>query len=159
MSATKTQALLEEARQKLGGVTDYKLAQVLQIPRQRVSEYRLGKWQADNYACARIAEILEKDALEIIAAVEAENAKTEERRDYWRSFRGTGRIAILGLALSGMLGFSGAGLQGGAHAATPDSTSHNGRFCSRMANASRNIRAWWITKFGYCSGWCGCYGC
>jgi transcriptional regulator with XRE-family HTH domain len=125
MSATKTQALLEEARQKLGGVTDYKLAQVMQIPRQRVSEYRLGKWQADNYACARIAEILEKDALEIIAAVEAENAKTEERRSYWRSFRGTGRTAILGLLLSGISAFSGLGSPVGNAEAAPAVSSHN----------------------------------
>lgn len=125
MNATKTQALLEEARQKLGGVTDYKLAQVMQIPRQRVSEYRQGKWQADNYACARIAEILEKDALEIIAAVEAESAKTEERRSYWRSFRGTGRTAILGLLLSGISAFSGQGSPVGNAEAGPLAGSHN----------------------------------
>lgn len=125
MNATKTQALLEEARQKLGGVTDYKLAQVMKLPRARISDYHHGRRQADAYVCTRIAEILEKDALEIIAAVEAENAKTEERRDYWRSFRGTGRTAILGLVLSGMSAFSGLGSPIGKAEAGPLWPSHN----------------------------------
>ncbi|MDP2031455.1 MAG: helix-turn-helix transcriptional regulator [Thiobacillus sp.] len=122
MSPTKTQALLEETREKLGGVTDYKLAKKMQLPRQRVSNYKNGERQADNYACLRIAEILERDPLEIIAEVEAETAKTQERRDYWSNFRGIGRTATLGLLLYGILGFSGGVLPGGAEAST---TSHN----------------------------------
>ncbi|MHB8938813.1 MAG: hypothetical protein ACYC39_10925 [Thiobacillus sp.] len=33
-----------------------------------------------------MAEILDRDPLEIIAQVEAETARTEKKRQYWRSF-------------------------------------------------------------------------
>lgn len=122
MSATKTQALLEAAREKLGGATDYRLGKKLGIGRQTIARYHDGTQQADAYACTRIAEILDRDPLEVIAEVEMEAARTQAKRDYWTNFRGIGRTATLGLTLSAILGFSGAGLPGGAEAA---STSHN----------------------------------
>lgn len=134
MSATKTQALLEETREKLGGVTDYRLAKELSLSRPRISDYRHGRRNADAYACTRIAEVLGKDPLEIIAAVEAETAKTKERRDYWTNFRGTGRTATLGIMLSGILGFSGAVLPVGNAEAGPLVGSHNGRLRQRPEN-------------------------
>lgn len=155
---TQTQQLIEQVRVKLGGASDYKIAQVLDLHSEYVHRYVKGD-AADAYACARIAEILERDPLEVIAQVEAEAARTEKKRQYWRSFFSGMRRKAHVVALSATCGFFASGLPGGNAEAGISSTSHNGRFCSRIANASRNIRAWWITKFGYCSGWCGCYGC
>ncbi len=45
-----------------------------------------GRENPDAYDCARIAEILDLDPLEVIAQVEAEAARTEKKRQYWRSF-------------------------------------------------------------------------
>lgn len=122
MNATKTQALLEAARQKLSGVTDYRLGKELGIGRQTISRYHEGTQQADAYACTRLAEILERDPLEVIAEVEAEAARTKAKREFWQSFRGTGRRAAVGLLSLGIAAFSGVGPQGGAVANT---TSHN----------------------------------
>lgn len=155
MNATKTQVLLEATREKLGGVTDYRLAKELSLSRPRISDYRHGRRNADAYACTRIAEVLGKDPLEIIAEVEAEAAKTQERRDYWANFRGIGRTATLGLTLSAILGFSGVGLPGGAEAST---TSHNVRLRSSFQESGRKIRAWWTKNIGFSPVWYGCFG-
>lgn len=119
---TQTQELIEQVRGKMEGATDYKIAQVLDLPTQRLSDYVKGDREADTYACAKIAEVLERDPLEIIAQVEAEAARTEKKRQYWRSFFSGLKRAPHVAAWCAMLAFSGLGLPGGAEAA---STSHN----------------------------------
>jgi len=121
VKATKTQALLEAAREKLGGVTDYKLAQVMELPRARLSDYHHGRRNADAYACARLALILERDPLEVIAEVEADSAKSPARREFWAGFpSGLRRTAIyLALVAPGL--FSGLGPTGGS----PGGDTHN----------------------------------
>ncbi|WP_310446134.1 hypothetical protein [Thiobacillus sp.] len=119
---SQTQQLIEQVRKKLEGATDYKIAQVLDLHSEYVSGYVNGDRKADAYACARIAEILERDPLEVIAQVEAEAARTEKKRAYWRSFFSGLKRTAHGFALLGIIAFSGHGPQGGAEAA---STSHN----------------------------------
>lgn len=130
---TQTQALLEEVRAKLNGATDYRIAKTLQIQTQRVSDYRKGDRQADAYACARFAEVLGRDPLELIAMVETETARTEAARTYWRSFiGGIRRTTIVGGALWLIASFSGGAPTIGAAQAAEAST-HNGRFRQRTA--------------------------
>jgi hypothetical protein len=81
-----TTELLEQVRAKLDGASDYRIAQVLEIPRQKLSAMKQGKERADNYTCAKIAEQLGRDPLEIIARVEAQTARTAKKREYWQSF-------------------------------------------------------------------------
>ncbi len=106
---SQTQQLMEQVRKKLDGATDYKIAQVLDLPTGIVHYYVTGNREADNYACAKIAEILDRDPLEVIAQVEAEAARTEKKRQYWRSFfSGLKRKAHVA-ALCAMLAFSALG--------------------------------------------------
>jgi predicted transcriptional regulator len=122
---TQTQTLIEQVRAKMDGATDYKIAQALDIPTGIVHYYVKGDRAADSYTCARIAEILEQDPLEIIAQVEAEAARTEKKREYWRSFfSGMKRKAHV-VALSATCGFFVGGLPAGNAEANPDLTSHN----------------------------------
>jgi len=105
---TETQQLLEQVRVKLGGATDYKIAQALDLHTKYLTDYKQGR-PADTYACAKIAEILDRDPLEVIAQVEAEAARSEKKREYWRSFfSGLKRKAHV-VALCVTLGFSGLG--------------------------------------------------
>lgn len=83
----KTAELLEEVRAILGGVTDYKLAQKLEIDRKTISRFLKGIQNADTYAAARIALVLGRDPLEVIAEIESEAASTETKRSFWKSFR------------------------------------------------------------------------
>ena len=84
-----------------------------------------GRENPDAYDCARIAEILDLDPLEVIAQVEAEAARTEKKRQYWRSFfSGMKRRAHV-VALSVTCGFLGSGWPAGNAEAGTGSTSHN----------------------------------
>ena len=116
---TKTQALVEDARKALGGVTDYRLGKVMEINNARISDYRHGRRHADAYACARLALILKRDPLELIAEVEADSAKTPERKEFWQGFPSGLRRKALGVALSAIGIFSAIGPNAGnAEAAT-----------------------------------------
>lgn len=101
---SQTQQLIEQIRTKLDGATDYKIAQALDLPRQRVSDYIHGRRDADAYTCARIAEILERDPMHVIAQVEAEAARSEKKRDYWRSLFSSlkRRAHVLALCATGL---------------------------------------------------------
>lgn len=86
--------------------TDYKLAKAMDMHNGLMSDYMAGKRIPDVYACMRIAEILDRDPLEIIALVEAERAKNDKRRAFWHLFlqRAGKRAAAVTLALA--FGFS-----------------------------------------------------
>lgn len=106
---TKTQQYFEQVREKLENATDYKIAKVLDISTQNVSEYVRGIREADTYGCTKIAMVLGIDPLEVIAEVEAKAARTAKKREFWKSFRSSASRAILGLLLFGMLTISGVG--------------------------------------------------
>lgn len=116
---SQTQQLIEQVRAKLDGATDYKIAQALDLPRQRLSDHVHGRRQADAYTCAKIAEILDRDPLEVIAQVEAEAARTEKKRAFWRSFfSGLKRTAHV-FVLCAMFAFSTLGHVDGGTAKGP----------------------------------------
>jgi len=124
LKLTATEGLLEQVRTKLEGATDYAIGKKLGILRQRVSDYRKGDRQADAYACLRFAEVLERDPLEVIALVEADAAKTDERRAFWAGFPSGLRRTVLGVGFLAIAGTSALGLPRGAEAGM---TSHNVR--------------------------------
>lgn len=127
---TETQELLEAARAELGNVTDYRLAKVLEIPRQRMSEYVKGTENADAYACVRLAIVLNRDPLEVIAQVEAASARSQVKREFWARFPSGLRRTALGVGLSAIFATSALGPRIG-EAASPEATSHNGRLRQR----------------------------
>lgn len=122
---TKTQELAEAARVKLGGVTDYSLAKTLEIPRARISEYVRGEQNADTYACVRLAMVLGRDPLEVIAEVEAQTARTPTKRDFWSRFPSGLRRTALGVVLSATYFGSALAPRTGEAAPNPGATSHN----------------------------------
>lgn len=116
--------LLEEVKAKTGAASDYKLAQVLDFSKQKVSDLRSGKEKPGAYECAKIAEALGRDPLEVIAQVEAEAARTEKKRQFWRSFFSGLKQTAHVLAWCLMLGFSAFAPENG-NAAGVRETSHN----------------------------------
>ncbi|MHB0991635.1 MAG: hypothetical protein ACYC0M_10205 [Burkholderiales bacterium] len=95
--------LLEKVKQKTGATTDYKLSKLLEISDARISDYRNGKRIPDAYACTRIALALEMEPMEIIAEIEAETEKNEQKRTFWRNFKlRSGKATVIILALSFM---------------------------------------------------------
>lgn len=96
---TKTQKLLEDVREVHRGATDYKLAQLLDVPRTTMHEMVKGKREADAYAATKIALELSRDPLEVIAEIEAEAATTEAKRTFWKSFHSGLTQTLFGGAL------------------------------------------------------------
>ncbi|HEY3326397.1 MAG TPA: helix-turn-helix transcriptional regulator [Novimethylophilus sp.] len=98
-----TLELLYEAKRKTGIRSDYALAQKLEIPRQRITDYKNGNRQPDTYTLTRLAIVLERDPMGLIAEFEASNEKNQTRKDFWKGFllrQNLKVIAMLVLALS-----------------------------------------------------------
>ncbi len=74
---------LDAAKQKLGMDSDYELAKHMKWSTSQMSHYRLKRRTMDDFQAARIAEVLEKDPMELIAVANAERAKDEEEKGYW----------------------------------------------------------------------------
>ena len=81
-----TQRYLDAVSLKLGGVSDYRIAQELGETRQRISSYRTGTTNFNPHACFQVAKILGLDERAVLAAVEVDRAKTEKERDFWKKW-------------------------------------------------------------------------
>lgn len=66
--------------------SDYAAAKLLGVTRAAVSRYRLGQGYFEDIVALRVAEILEIDPMEVIAAVNLERARTESDRLTWTAF-------------------------------------------------------------------------
>jgi len=98
----KPSEYLDKCKITLQIKSDYGLAKALKLHDARISDYYKSKAWPDAYACAQIALALKIDPLEVLADIEAQSAKTEERREFWRGFIGRTKkaAAVLLLALT-----------------------------------------------------------
>ena len=64
--------------------SDYAAAKLLGITRQRISNYRTGRNHFDNEMAFKIAIMLDMNPAELIAELNAERAKTPEKKKFWR---------------------------------------------------------------------------
>lgn len=80
---SKTIELLTACKKKIGVDTDYKLAKALKIHSGRIADYISGKRIPDENACMRIAMLLERNPIEIIAIVQADTEKNSKRKAFW----------------------------------------------------------------------------
>lgn len=87
---------LDEAKQRLGIISDYRMAQWLGMTNGGISHYRTRKRIIDNYIAVKLAEALGINAMEVIATAEAEREKEEERQSFWREIarKTKGAIAV-----------------------------------------------------------------
>lgn len=82
----KTVEMLDKCKEKLGVTSDYALAKALDIPRMRISDYRLEKKVPDEYTCFKFAEVLGESPSYVIAQIQAENAKDKNKALFFKSF-------------------------------------------------------------------------
>lgn len=78
--------LLDDLKMSRGIEADNEAAKLLGLHRARLHDYREGKRTPDTYACTRLAVEMRIDPMTLIAQIEAETAKNEERRRFWRDF-------------------------------------------------------------------------
>lgn len=74
---------LQAVKTRLEITSDYALAKALQVRHSTISSYRAGRSRIDDDVALSIAEILEVNPLQVIAAANAERAKTPEQRARW----------------------------------------------------------------------------
>jgi hypothetical protein len=87
---------LDAVKAKLDLPSDYATAKALSVTPSTVSRYRLLKAAPDDLVCARIAEILGVEPMEVIAAVHFERSTEPKARALWESIWGkaVGAIAL-----------------------------------------------------------------
>lgn len=75
--------LLDAVKVRRGITSDYALAKALGVTQQAVSSYRAGRSRIDDEVALTVAEILNIHPLQVIAAANAERAKTDEQKERW----------------------------------------------------------------------------
>jgi transcriptional regulator with XRE-family HTH domain len=76
---------LDAVKTRLGIVSDYALAARLGVTRSAVSKFQKGAVFGDDVALT-VAEILQINPLTVIAAANAERAKTPEQKARWEGY-------------------------------------------------------------------------
>lgn len=79
----KTVEYLDAVKARFGLVSDYSVAKKLGFTQTAVSQYRHGRRFFDDDAALIVAEILEIEPIVVIAAANAERAKTPEQKARW----------------------------------------------------------------------------
>lgn len=105
---SKSAYYLDLVKKKHGISSDYGLAKFFNVHRNVISNYRTGCRAFNDEMVFKVADALEINPAVIIAAINAERAKTEEKKKFWRdSFKriSGGAAAVImsmGIALGGL---------------------------------------------------------
>lgn len=91
---------LDAFKASLGIESDYAAAKALGITRAAVSKYRNGYGGFDDQTAVRIADALNVDPMEVIAAVHGEWARTDDARAFWENVWGKVTGATVATALA-----------------------------------------------------------
>lgn len=75
--------LLDVAKHKQGDVSDYRLAKILGINPNAISNYRAGRSAPENPIAMRLAALCGLDPVEVVAWVNIERNKSEADREFW----------------------------------------------------------------------------
>lgn len=102
----KTIELLNKCKEKLKISSTYALSKKTGMSEQLLANYYRGRNMPDDYACFKIAEILEIDPAFVIAQIKAESEPNAEKRAYFRSFGGASKKAAVNIVLAVLLSFT-----------------------------------------------------
>lgn len=99
---------LDAVKAKLDLPSDYATAKALGVTRATMSRYRVAGACPDELVCARIADILGVEPIEVIAAAQFERSKDEQARALWESIWGKAvgvtaaslMLAVVGLSVA-----------------------------------------------------------
>jgi hypothetical protein len=92
-----------------GTGTDYKLAQLLDVPRATISNYRRGVTQLDDVLAIRLAELIKEQPLRLIGEINAERARDTRTKAFWsKTAKGAGGkvAALVGAVIMAAVAFS-----------------------------------------------------
>ena len=105
--------LLDQVKINSGIASDYKLAQVLNLTQNTISNYRHGRSRPDDLVLSRLAQLgnIPMEQVELLAvSLQVERASTDEARTLWKSIaerlQASGTIHAVALALLIGVGFT-----------------------------------------------------
>lgn len=87
----KTTDYLDAIKNRYDLPSDYAIAKMLGIARQRMTAYRAGSESFSDSTALRVAELLDLDPLEVALSAHAQRAKAPEERALWE--RALARLA------------------------------------------------------------------
>lgn len=96
---TNTVKLLDRVRKLTKTGSDYAIAKKLGVPHQLVSNWMKGVGTPDTANAIRIAELLEREPLQVIALIELDRRPKPKNRAIWERYAGRISAALAGLAL------------------------------------------------------------
>lgn len=96
----KTIEYLDTLKNRHSLTSDYQLAKLLETSTPVISHYRTGKRVMDDYTAAKVAELLELEPLEVIAAANAERERDPNKRAYWEKLVQSGVRTAASIALA-----------------------------------------------------------
>ncbi len=92
---------VKACKEKLNLDTDYKLALHLEISQSDMNFYARGERLPSVYACFKIGECLGIDPSIIMADIASESEKNPKKRDYFKNFISSCKMAVaVGLAIA-----------------------------------------------------------
>lgn len=80
-----TSELLDEAKARHGITSEYRLTRTLGITDTTLRNYRLGATRPDDSVAIRLAELVDRDPLYVIACVNAQRSQDAKVRAMWSS--------------------------------------------------------------------------
>ncbi|WP_186082820.1 DUF3693 domain-containing protein [Burkholderia gladioli] len=91
---------LDEVKARHDLPSDYAASKALGVTPSAISKYRLGRAYFDDLTALRVAELLDINPLEVIAAANADRARDTDTRKVWENVWGkaTGAVATAVLA-------------------------------------------------------------
>lgn len=132
-----TDTLLEVIKVRHAIQSDYRLAKVLGIPANRISNYRSGRSRPDDVTAKLIADKAGLDVGYVLACLHAERAQSTEARSIWEAL--ATRLQAVALALAVMSAGFVASPDASAMARTPAAPAQTGVSLYIM---STRIRRW-----------------
>ena len=78
-----TNDLLDSAKKAQGVESDYRLAQLLGVSKNAITNYRYGKSCPEDEVAIRLSGMVGRDPASVIAEMHAERAKSPEVRAIW----------------------------------------------------------------------------
>ena len=102
----KPSAYLDAVKAQLNITSDYELAKRMEVGNGRIVMIRSGERPIPLAMAFKIAIALELDPAQVVADLEEQREKNENRRDFWRSFLSRAPMLLAVLACTLALNFS-----------------------------------------------------
>lgn len=102
METSATKKYLEVLRERYGGCSDYRIAQLLGVSKSCLSRWTQGKGTIGDEPAARLADLCGLDPVEVLTEIYIERSPSKTTREYFEEVL---KRTAVGLAVIPIIGF------------------------------------------------------